>query len=172
MRLLYQAKETIPIRATPFTSTQKKVQYSTMNKRKVVDPKNARTDTYRDVLRTIAKHGKCPFCLKHFTYHKNPVLLESGSWFITKAQWPYKNAKHHFLIISRKHVEQITDLKTDDFVDLGRLVQWAVKRYRLRGGGLAGRFGDTKHTGATVCHLHFHLIVPDKKKGHVNFPIG
>ena len=46
-----------------------------------------------------------------------------------------------------------------------------LKKYNIKGGVLALRFGDTAYTGATVCHLHFHLIVP-KKSQTVNFPIG
>lgn len=38
------------------------------------------------------------------------------------------------------------------------------------------RFGNTDYTGATVSHLHAHLIYPEvdksKKSKTVNFPVG
>jgi len=37
------------------------------------------------------------------------------------------------------------------------------------------RFGDSDYTGATVTHLHLHLMVPKLKRGKaltVEFPIG
>ena len=43
------------------------------------------------------------------------------------------------------------------------------------GGGFCIRFGDTLHSGATVKHLHAHLIEPDvknKKYEPVSFYIG
>jgi len=57
------------------------------------------------------------------------------------------------------------------------LVNWAIKKWKIRGGGVAMRFGKTDYTGASVSHLHFHIISPelDKKKKRskiVSFPIG
>ena len=52
-----------------------------------------------------------------------------------------------------------------------------IKKYKIKGGGLTLRFGEQNYTGATVLHLHFHLIVPKLKPKSklakiVNFPIG
>ena len=52
---------------------------------------------------------------------------------------------------------------------------WAVQKFELKGGALAMRFGETTYTGASVCHIHAHLIVPKTEKGKaltVEFPIG
>lgn len=144
-----------------------------MKRRRVVDLKNARSADYRKALKAIAQDGKCPFCPRQFIRNnKNPVVLRSGNWFLTRARWPYENAGHHFLIIRDNHAEHIFNLTPDDFASIGKLVQLAARKFRLRGGGLAGRFGDTRYTGATVCHLHFHLIVPKRIGKPVIFPIG
>ena len=147
------------------------------NPKKVVDPTYAKTQEYREVLETIVTEGSCPFCPDNFRHHKNPILKTCGSWFITRNSWPYKNAAEHFLIISSIHKEEITDLTADDLAVVHQLITWAKKEFSLAGGGLTLRFGETTHTGATVCHLHFHLIVPkiDPNTGRaqvVNFPIG
>lgn len=68
-------------------------------------------------------------------------------------------------------------MRTKDMADILKLAHWAEKKYQIVGGGLAMRFGATRYTGATVCHLHAHLIVPtiDPRSGRaktVLFPIG
>ena len=65
----------------------------------------------------------------------------------------------------------------NDFKTVSKLINWAIKKYKIEGGGLTVRFGNSDYTGATVHHLHFHLIVPkfNKKKKEVDpvyFPIG
>ena len=56
------------------------------------------------------------------------------------------------------------------------LAKWAAKKYKIQGGALTMRFGESNFTGATVSHLHAHLIYPAVgKRNHsktVVFPIG
>jgi diadenosine tetraphosphate (Ap4A) HIT family hydrolase len=131
---------------------------------------------YASVISSIEEKGHCPFCPENFKYHKEPVLKEENGWFITKNSWPYKNAEHHFLIIGKKHKENFDELDNIDLTAVNALTNWAIKEFEIKGGALSLRFGDTDHTGATVCHLHFHLISPELDKQNksktVNFPIG
>lgn len=140
-------------------------------KQKVVDPRFAKSEEYKGVIETIASEGKCPFCADNFKYHKNPILKKSKKWFITKCSWPYENTQRHFLIIGYEHKEKLSQMGENDWKEVGLLADWATSKFKLEGGALALRFGDTDYTGATVCHLHFHLITPQKSKT-VNFPIG
>ncbi|MFA4890387.1 MAG: HIT domain-containing protein [Candidatus Paceibacterota bacterium] len=143
-----------------------------MKKKKVVDARFAKKrDGYHSIIKTIEKEGKCPFCPDNFKYHKHPVLKKQGNWFITKISWPYKNSGFHFIVISKKHKEKISELSSGDIKDILSLAQWVAKKNKIKGGAIAMRFGETDYTGATVCHLHAHLIVPQKRKT-VNFPIG
>ena len=143
-----------------------------MKKNKVVDIRFAKKrGGYRNVIKAIEKEGKCPFCPDNFKYHKHPVLKKQGGWFITKISWPYDNNKLHFIIIGKKHKEKISELTSNDMKEILFLAQWANKKFKIKGGAIAMRFGETGYTGATVCHLHAHLIVPQKRKT-VNFPIG
>lgn len=135
-----------------------------------VDTRHAKNENYRRVLKKIRKEGKCPFCPGNFKWHPKPVLKEVGGWFITKANWPYENARHHFLLICKKHQEGFGEFIIS-WEEVDELVDWVCAKFKIRGGVLAFRFGDTAYTGATVKHLHFHLIVPKKGKV-VNFPIG
>lgn len=142
-----------------------------------VNVKNAHNKTaYQKTLTEIVRAGVCPFCPENFTWHKNPVLKTEGDWFITKSSWPYPNTKFHLLLICLKHKENFADLAIKDFGNIQKLVNWATKTYEIVGGGLTLRFGVTRYTGASVAHLHFHLIVPKLAKTgkarSVWFPIG
>ena len=140
-------------------------------KKKVVDPRFARKGEYKEVIDKIIQEGKCPFCPENFRYHKNPILKRSANWFITRSSWPYKNSRLHFLIIGKEHKEQFFELTVVDYANVKELVNWAVQKFKIKGAAIALRFGNTAYTGATVCHLHFQLIVPKKYKT-VNFPVG
>lgn len=131
---------------------------------------------YEDVINSIEKSNLCPFCSENFKYHKKEILKEYGEWFLTENSWPYKDTKHHFIIICKNHKEKFSDLSNKDFENVRELVNFAIEKYDIKGGALALRFGDTDYTGATVCHLHFHIIYPELDKTSrsktVNFPIG
>lgn len=144
---------------------------------KVVDTRYAKSGDYQAVIGEIEEEGRCPFCPENFRYHKEPILKRRRGWFITRNSWPYENARHHFIILGSKHKEMISDLSGRDWRAINWLIRWAVREFDLPGGALTMRFGDTAHTGATVVHLHAHLIVPelDPQTGRartVNFPIG
>lgn len=145
--------------------------------KKVVDPHYAKDPEYKKVINTIADEAKCPFCPDNFKYHKNPILKTIGNWKITKSSWPYKGTQHHFLLIAETHHERLSELAASDWAAIGELVTWAESEYKLPGGALAMRFGETNYTGASVCHLHVHLIVPEidpetNRAKVVHFPIG
>jgi diadenosine tetraphosphate (Ap4A) HIT family hydrolase len=131
---------------------------------------------YEKVISDIEKKGKCPFCPDNFKYHKNPILKKVGDWFVTKNSWPYKNTKYHFLIINKNHKELFSELTKKDFESIRLLTDWLIKKYKIKGGAFALRFGDTDYTGATVCHIHAHILCPkigkNKKSKTVYFPVG
>lgn len=146
--------------------------------KKVVDPHHAQRDPdYHQVINQIAAEGKCPFCPENFRYHREPILLEEGGWLLTRSSWPYPGTEHHFLLIARAHHEHLAELTAEDWQAIGSLVGWAEGEFQLPGGAVMMRFGATERTGATVCHLHAHLIVPQinqetKRANVVHFPIG
>ena len=149
-----------------------------MAKKRVVNSKNAKgRGDYADIIQQISEEGKCPFCQDNFKYHRKPILKKRKGWFITEASWPYKDTKHHFIVLGEKHKEEITEVKNSDWEAINFLLKWISKEFKIKGGGFLMRFGDTHYTGASVCHLHAHIIVPeiDKKTKEakvVYFPIG
>lgn len=142
---------------------------------KVVDPRSAKSGRYRAVLHEIQSAGVCPFCPKTFKWHTKPILKRGEGWLITENFDPYENARYHFLLIKEKHKEHFNELTPRDWRSMARLAAWAVKKFHIKGGALALRFGDTAHTGSSVCHIHAHLLVPQTKNGKakvVLFPVG
>jgi ATP adenylyltransferase len=151
--------------------------------KRLVDARNARTPEYKKVIERIAKDGNCPFCPDNFRYHTRRILKRQGKWLITRNFNPYPSTRYHFILIGEKHKTRAKHLTTKDFAEIGQLVQWAEQTYNIQGGAIAMRFGNTRYTGATVSHMHCHLIVPKleyRKIGGktqrvasiVSFPIG
>jgi ATP adenylyltransferase len=134
-----------------------------MTPRKQVDPQNAlivKRTAYTNTLNAIIAGGFCPFCEKHlFKHHARPVLFKNVSWLVTENAWPYTGAKHHFLFITRTHTEKTEDLTPTAWGDMHKLYLLLAKKYKFKGATLMMRSGDTRFTGASVNHLHAHLVV-------------
>ncbi|MDP3093418.1 MAG: HIT domain-containing protein [bacterium] len=142
-----------------------------------VDINNAKRKDYKKVISRIKLDKKCPFCPENFRYHKKPILKRKNNWFLTENSWPYKNSRYHFIICPKKHKETISELTKADMESVIFLAGWAIRRFRIKGGGLMARFGDSRLSGTSVTHLHFHIVSPqeNKKTGRakaVFFPIG
>lgn len=134
-----------------------------MKKRaKHVDIDNAREEEQRKVMEQIAAADHCSFCLENIRqYHKEPFLYQNDHWILTKNQWPYDHTRLHLLAIYTEHAEHLHELHPDAGNALMELMQWAEKEYDLPGGAIAMRFGDTRYSAGSVCHLHAQLLVPD-----------
>ena len=137
----------------------------------------ARTKGYKKILQNIIASNKCPFCPDNFKYHNKPILKIFNGWMATENAWPYAGTKRHFIIISVKHKNKFSDITPKDFQAVQYLANWLIKKYNIKGGGLTLRFGDQIYTGATVSHMHFHLIQPQlkpktKKAKTIWFAIG
>lgn len=144
---------------------------------KFVNAKNAKNAEYKKVIEEIAETGKCPFCKENFKYHKKPIYKKRAGWFLTNNSWPYKNTEKHLIIIGEKHKENFSEITKKDLESVAFLTNWAIKKWKIKGGGFTMRFGDTNYTGASVSHIHFHIISPElnkktKRAKSVNFPIG
>ncbi|MSR76183.1 MAG: HIT domain-containing protein [Candidatus Ryanbacteria bacterium] len=143
----------------------------------MVDPTNARTEGYARTLAEIQAAGLCPFCPENFRWHPHSIIFHEDGWRLTPNAHPYENAEYHLLIIPDRHYTGVWNISSQDWKTIRDLVLKAGSRFKFKGGGLTLRYGDTKLSGATVAHLHFHLIVPkiDASTGRalpVYFPIG
>jgi len=147
-------------------------------KNNFVDLRNSRGGDQDEVMKKIIEANEDPFSPENIKkYHKQPVLLDSEGWIVTLSQYPYQNTKQHFLLISKRYVEQMSELQQEEILDLFKCFTWLKENHRVEGGALGMRFGDTILSGATVKRLHAHIIVPDTtsksyEKDRVKFFIG
>lgn len=137
------------------------------SKKQRVDIGNAtiagRSD-YTNTLSAIIDGDFCPFCEEHLSkHHSNPLIYKSAHWLVTKNAWPYDGAAFHFLFIARTHIEAIGNISPAAWTDLHALYKKLAKRHRIDGATLMMRSGNTKRTGASVNHLHAHLVVGAKR---------
>lgn len=143
--------------------------------KKFVNPSPAKTEWYCGMLGEIAKKKVCPLCPKTMRWHTKPTLKRRNGWLLTENFNPYQDTAYHLLVIGPTHKEKLHELTRRDWESLAYLFNWAIKKFRIKGGGIALRFGKPRYTGATVAHLHAHLIVPKVVRGKaksVYFPIG
>jgi diadenosine tetraphosphate (Ap4A) HIT family hydrolase len=126
---------------------------------------NARLEEQRKVMQAIAERGECPFDEENLAKtHGQPILRRGEQWTLTYNQWPYDNTKLHLLAITRYHAHSLGDLRSGAGEELFEHLKWAEDEFFIAAGGLGMRFGNIKLNGATVDHLHAHLIVADPKK--------
>ena len=131
-------------------------------KNSFVNLNNARYDDQRRLMEKIHQEGFCPFCLEHEAKAELGSLIKKAThWTMRKNRWPYENTREHLLIIHNTHVERLNDLTTKAWAELLELVKWAEQEYKIEGGAVGMRFGDTTKNGATVDHIHVHVFVTD-----------
>lgn len=126
-----------------------------------VNLQNARAGLYADVIANIAEKKICPFCPEHITtIHKNPIE-EHSAWLVTDNMYPYRPTKQHVLIVHRQHIEGMDQVSSDAWAELRVIIKAETAKRGIVGGSFFLRFGETKFTGASVTHLHAHLIQSD-----------
>lgn len=114
--------------------------------------------SYAKVISDIAQDGVCPFCSNNIAkYHKNEIV-EKTHWLVTRNMYPYKPTLHHFLLIHKEHIEHVKDLTPEAWLELHEIISELSKTNSIDGGSLMMRFGNTKFTGASVSHLHAHIV--------------
>lgn len=122
---------------------------------------NAGTERYKQTLVRIAERKECPFCIENLRKeHPDGPLRTGRHWYLIRNQFAYKESQQHFVLISLVHTENLSDLTPDAFREALEFFQWVQAEFGIPAGGIAMRFGEPKKTGATVNHLHFHVIQP------------
>lgn len=141
-----------------------------------VYPSGARSEEQLAVLKEIEASGLCPFCEGELKkHHHKPILFYGKHWLATENQWPYAGTKFHFLVIHRSHVEALSELLPGEMDELGCALNYLTETNNIKFGTVNIRFGAIGKNGATVRHLHIHLIVADdhpELREPVRFKIG
>ncbi|HUY62725.1 MAG TPA: HIT family protein [Candidatus Paceibacterota bacterium] len=134
-----------------------------------VNMRHVRTEEQRALYERIAAAGICSFCVDFCqgnvpTYHPKPVLRETKYWSLTECFPKYDGARAHFLLVYKEHVSG-PPLPPEAWADLGKLTEWVLNAYGLRGASLLVRMGDTDYTGGSITHFHAQLICGGEKSG-------
>ena len=133
---------------------------------------NARVQKQYDEMVQLESDGVCLFCPEHLKVDKgNRVVHDTRYWMVTPNEYPYPGAGHHFLVIPKRHVERLTDLPILALLSFWRTLKWIEREYGLKYYGLGCRNGDCEYTGATIRHVHAHVIAaqPDWKGDPIRF---
>lgn len=124
------------------------------------DMRHVRTDKQRRQMEQIEAEGICPFCKEHLQRtHREPIENKGAWWSVTKNDYPYEGSKLHYLFIYNEHAETLAEVPPEAFAELMAFVQEIMRGSNMPGGTFFMRFGSSGHTGATVAHLHAHLVV-------------
>lgn len=124
---------------------------------------NSRYKDQRRVMERLVRQGGCPFCPDGIAEQERrgearPVIRQGTYWHVRHNNWPYDNTRIHLLLIHNQHAEQLADISPEAAQELIELAQWIEGEFAIEGGGFGMRFGDIRHNGASVRHLHAHVL--------------
>lgn len=129
------------------------------------DLSNAREEMQRQIMEELAQTGECFLCedvIRRIAAKYAGVATlpfrEGDHWFVKHNDFPYEGAKLHLLIVPRKHVTKVEDLSPEQFLEFREHLSWANNNFNIRGASVFMRYGDMAYTGATLAHLHFHVL--------------
>lgn len=112
----------------------------------------------------LEQRQACVFCEDHFKKeHREPIEIETKHWMVTKNDYPYDNTKLHLLYVPKKHANKLSDLAPEALAELPEVLKKIEQHFKLRSYGQFMRVGDFRFNGATVHHLHGHVLVGDSE---------
>lgn len=137
-------------------------EFKILRKKTYINIQNARLPEQLEAMKRIENRKQCPFCPENLLKeHSQPILWEGNYWLLTKNQWPYAQACSHLLAIYKEHAEKLSDISPDAGKELFEMFRWVEKTFDIVSGGVAFRFGDIRFNGATVSHIHVHILEPN-----------
>lgn len=120
-------------------------------------PEAARTPEQLTEMERLIKAGICLFC----DPSERKYVLRSKYWHVVPNKFPYKGTQLHLLIIPELHVDSLQDLPADAFQDYMLVLMLLEQLFGLTAYSHFMRVGDMRFTGASMAHLHGHVIVGD-----------
>ncbi len=128
---------------------------------KYVDLANCRSNDQKHQYQQILEEGYDPFeTVERIKKLGNEVVYENKNWIAFQNQH-YTDRKNHFVVIAKRFVTEPSELQIAEKFDLFEAYEDLTNMYDILGGMLVMRFGDTRLSGASVKHLHFHIVEPN-----------
>jgi diadenosine tetraphosphate (Ap4A) HIT family hydrolase len=123
---------------------------------------NYRTAEQLAEMRRLEASGVCLFCPDGLASQAGQqVVLQTRYWTVTPNEFPYPGTVLHLLLVPRQHVADLLDLDEVSRRDFWTALASVRDRYGLGYYGLGVRNGDCRFTGATIRHVHAHVLVGD-----------
>ena len=123
---------------------------------------NYRTAEQLAEMQRLEAAGICLFCPTSLSEHAHQrVLLETRHWTVTPNEYPYKGTKLHLLVVPHRHVNDMLDLDGESLADFWDALKKIREQFGLEHYGLGVRNGNCSFTGATIAHVHAHIVVGD-----------
>lgn len=107
----------------------------------------------------MAKLDQCPFCNLKDKY----IVAERAGMALTVNLFPY--ADYHLMVVSRRHVETLADLKKNEWAAILFLSKLGFKLISRAWGKLNVNilYREGEQSGKSLGHWHWHLIPFFKK---------
>lgn len=128
-----------------------------------INLKSARYPEQQKRMEELKKNNECHFCENGFKKHSSPIIYKNLSWFITANDFPYAGSSHHYLIVSKKHITSISEIKPKSQNELFKAINWLKNKLKTKGESVFVRSGDINYTGASLDHIHFHFLAGQKQ---------
>lgn len=121
---------------------------------------NARTPEQLAEMERLERLGICLFCPEAVTtLHSQPIHWEGEHWTVISNAFPYNGTSLHLLLVPKVHVSDMIDLPSEAQQEFWTALSEIRQIYGLTHYGLGVRSGDCRYTGATIRHVHAHLLV-------------
>jgi len=123
---------------------------------------NARTGDQLAEMRRLDAAGICLFCPDGLARHaRQRILLRTRHWSVTPNEFPYQGTSLHLLLVPDQHAADLLDLSEEVRQDFWEALAAVAREHELSHYGLGVRNGDCRYTGATIRHVHAHVLVGD-----------
>lgn len=120
---------------------------------------HARVESQKTRMEECTRLDICPFCWNNLNeWHDAPVEVFGTFWAITANDHPYDGARHHYLAIARDHISSILELPPGAATELMSLFSELCLLKNIPGATIVMRTGEMSYTGATIFHLHAHIV--------------
>lgn len=129
---------------------------------------NYRTAEQLAEMQRLEADGLCLFCPEGLRRRTGqPVLFQTRYWTVMPNDFPYQGTSLHLLLVPQQHAGDVLDLDADAQADFWTALAAVRERYDLTYYGLGMRNGDCRFTGATIAHVHAHVLVGDPSESAV-----
>ena len=116
-------------------------------------------------MQLLVEAGLCYFCKQGSEEEKTlpETWYEGKRWYVMKNDFALPGSVHHYLLVPRRHITRSFDLSHIERREQGNLEKMLANNLKVSGYSMFVRNGDTKPTGATLTHLHYHFLVGGPK---------